>query len=42
MMFRLFAIGLVIAAFGATLYYSGDTLEAWESPQAAVGASAPV
>lgn len=41
MMFRLFAIGLVIAAFGATLYYSGDTLEAWESPQAAVGASAP-
>src|SRR5688500_9409274 len=38
-MFRLFAIALVVAAFGATLYYSGDTLEAWESPQAAASAS---
>jgi len=39
-MFRLFAIVVVVAAFGATLYYAGDTLEAWESPQAAVEASA--
>jgi hypothetical protein len=38
-MFRLFAIALVVAAFGATLYYSGDTLEAWESPQPAVKAA---
>jgi hypothetical protein len=40
-MFRLFAVALVIAAFGATLYYSGNTLQAWESPQAAVVASTP-
>jgi hypothetical protein len=32
-MFRLFAIAAVVVAFGATLYYSGDTLEAWESPE---------
>ena len=32
-MFRLFGIALVVVAFGATLYYSGDKLEAWESPQ---------
>jgi hypothetical protein len=32
-MFRLFAIALVVVAFGATLYYSGETLEAWESPK---------
>jgi hypothetical protein len=32
-MFRLFGIALVVVAFGATLYYSGDTLEAWESPE---------
>lgn len=43
-MFRLLAILGVVAAFGATLYYGGDRLEAWESPQAAVEdaeASAP-
>jgi hypothetical protein len=32
-MFRLVAIAAVVVAFGATLYYSGDTLEAWESPK---------
>jgi hypothetical protein len=31
--FRLLAIFGVVVAFGATLYYSGDYLEAWESPQ---------
>lgn len=34
-MFRLLGIALVVVAFGATLYYSGDRLEAWESPKAA-------
>jgi hypothetical protein len=38
-MFRLLAILGVVAAFGATLYYGGDRLEAWESPQAAVEAA---
>ena len=38
-MFRLFAIALVVVAFGATLYYSGDTLEAWESPKASAKAA---
>ena len=38
-MFRLLAILGVVAAFGATLYYGGDRLEAWESPQAAVKAA---
>lgn len=32
-MFRLFAVVLVIGAFGGTLYFAGDTLEAWESPK---------
>src|SRR5919108_5198478 len=40
-MFRLIAIFGVIAAFGATLYYSGDYLEAWESPQASSAQAAP-
>ena len=35
-MFRLIAILGVVAAFGGTLYFGGDRLEAWESPQAAV------
>jgi flagellum-specific peptidoglycan hydrolase FlgJ len=39
-MFRLLAILGVVAAFGATLYYGGDRLEAWESPQAAIEAAA--
>jgi hypothetical protein len=38
-MFRLLAILGVVAAFGATLYYGGNRLEAWESPQAAVKAA---
>jgi len=38
---RLFAIALVVLAFGGTLYYSGDTLEAWESPKSSAQA-APV
>jgi hypothetical protein len=37
-MFRLIAILGVVAAFFGTLYYGGDRLEAWESPQAAVQA----
>ena len=37
-MFRLIAILGVVAAFFGTLYYGGDRLEAWESPQAAVKA----
>lgn len=37
-MFRLIAILGVVAAFFGTLYYGGDRLEAWESPQAAVEA----
>lgn len=32
-MFRFLAVVLVIGAFGAALYFSGDTLEAWESPK---------
>jgi hypothetical protein len=43
-MFRLIAILGVVAAFGGTLYFGGDRLEAWESPQAAaeeLDASAP-
>src|SRR5262245_17352034 len=32
-MFRLFAIVVVLGAFGAALYFSGDALEAWESPE---------
>jgi hypothetical protein len=32
-MIRLLAVVLVIGAFGAALYFSGDTLEAWESPK---------
>ena len=32
-MFRFFAVVLVIGAFGAALYFSGDALEAWESPK---------
>lgn len=40
-MFRLIAIFGVVAAFGATLYYSGDYLEAWESPQASSAQAAP-
>jgi hypothetical protein len=38
-MFRLFAIAAVVVAFGATLYFSGDALEAWESPQPSAKAS---
>lgn len=42
-MFRLLAIAAVVVAFGATLYYSGDALDAWESPEPAAKASqAPV
>ena len=37
-MFRLIAILGVVAAFFGTLYYGGDRLEAWESPQAAAKA----
>lgn len=33
-MFRFVAVLVVIAAFGAALYFSGDALEAWESPKA--------
>jgi hypothetical protein len=40
-MFRLFAIAAVVVAFGATLYFSGNALEAWESPQPSAKA-APV
>jgi hypothetical protein len=40
-MFRLFAIAAVVGAVGATLYFSGDALEAWESPQPSAKA-APV
>jgi hypothetical protein len=32
-MLRLFAIVGVLAAFGAALYFSGDYLQAWESPE---------
>jgi len=32
-MFRLFAVVLVIGAFVGALYFSGDALEAWESPK---------
>jgi hypothetical protein len=38
-MFRFIAILGVVAAFFGTLYYGGDRLEAWESPQAAVEAA---
>jgi hypothetical protein len=38
-MFRLFAIVVVVGAFGAALYFSGDALEAWESPKPAAEAS---
>jgi hypothetical protein len=38
-MFRLITILGVVAAFFGTLYYGGDRLEAWESPQAAVEAN---
>ena len=32
-MFRFFAVVLVVGAFGATLYFSGERLGAWESPK---------
>src|SRR5262245_46806037 len=32
-MLRFLAVVLVIGAFGAALYFSGDALEAWESPK---------
>ena len=32
-MLRVFAIVAVLGAFGAALYFGGDTLEAWESPE---------
>jgi hypothetical protein len=32
-MLRVFAIVSVLAAFGAALYFSGDYLQAWESPE---------
>jgi hypothetical protein len=32
-MFRFFAVALVIGAFAGALYFSGDALEAWESPK---------
>ena len=32
-MFRFFAVVLVIGAFLGALYFSGNTLEAWESPK---------
>jgi hypothetical protein len=38
-MFRLLAILGVVAAFGGALYFAGDRLEAWESPQAAIKAA---
>jgi hypothetical protein len=37
-MFRFVAVLLVIAAFGGALYFSGDALEAWESPKPAAEA----
>ena len=33
MMIRVFAIVSVLAAFGAALYFSGDYLQTWESPE---------
>ncbi|HEY3051435.1 MAG TPA: hypothetical protein VGJ40_06875 [Gaiellaceae bacterium] len=38
-MFRLFAIAAVVGAFGATLYFGGGKLEAWESPEPPAEAS---
>lgn len=32
-MIRVFAIVAVLGAFGAALYFSGDYMQAWESPQ---------
>jgi hypothetical protein len=32
-MFRFFAVALVVGAFVGALYFSGDALEAWESPK---------
>ena len=32
-MFRFFAVALVVAALFGTLYFSGNALEAWESPK---------
>jgi hypothetical protein len=41
-MLRVFAIVSVLAAFGAALYFSGDYLQAWESPEPqATAAPAP-
>jgi hypothetical protein len=41
-MVRVFAIVSVLAAFGAALYFSGDYLQAWESPEPqATAAPAP-
>jgi hypothetical protein len=37
-MFRLFAILLVVGAFVGALYFSGNALEAWESPKEAPAA----
>lgn len=41
-MLRVFAIVAVLAAFGAALYFSGDYLQTWESPEPpATAAPAP-
>src|SRR5512133_1620548 len=32
-MFRLFAVALVLGAFGGALYFGGNAMEAWESPK---------
>jgi hypothetical protein len=41
-MLRVFAIVAVLGAFGATLYFSGDYLQAWEAPEpSAKAAPAP-
>jgi len=40
-MFRLFAIVAVVGAFFGALYFSGNALEAWESPKPAAKAASP-
>ena len=38
-MLRVFAIVSVLGAFGAALYFSGDYLQTWESPEPPAGAA---
>ncbi len=40
-MFRLLAIVAVVGAFGGALYFSGNALEAWESPKPGAEAASP-